>query len=92
MFILKSPILIRGHPSSKRWPKEHRELLLSLLQTDWEGFGPTFASDKLWDIYGIDVHAETIRLFMTAEGYWKRRGKIRTHRKRRKRMECSHDS
>ncbi len=77
----------RGRKSSKRLNREHRELLLSLLETTWNGFGPTYAADKLWEIYKIKVSPETLRQLMITEGHWKRRGKQRIHRKRRKRKE-----
>ncbi len=39
----------RGKASPNRWDQEERQLLITLLEGDWQGFGPTFAAEKLND-------------------------------------------
>lgn len=75
----------RGKASQKRWCQKKRLLLIELLNGDWHGFGPTFATEKLEELHSIKVSREVVRQIMLQEGLWqpkKRRGK---HRKRRER-------
>jgi len=48
-----------------------------------ERFGPTLAAEHLGSEDGMEVHPETLRRWMLAEGLWSRMRKRRAHRKRR---------
>ena len=48
-------------------------------------FGPPFASQKLRELYDLDVDHETLRRWLVEEGLWKRRKKRGPHRKKRPR-------
>jgi hypothetical protein len=52
-----------------------------------ERFGPTLASEHLASEEQIEVHAETLRRWMLADGQWSRARKRRAHRQRRARKE-----
>ena len=54
----------RGKISPYRWNLEHEKLLIELLQEEWHGFGPTFATEKLYEFYSIKASVETIRQSM----------------------------
>ncbi len=60
----------RGKPSSRRWIKEEETFAINLLQSNWKGFGPTFASQKLKELYGITVSKEKLRQSMIANRVW----------------------
>ena len=78
----------RGKPSSRKWNPKHEALALSLLRSEWKGFGPTFTAEKLEEIHGIKVSKETIRQAMIQAGIWHRKRGRSKHRQRRSRKEC----
>jgi predicted DNA-binding protein (UPF0251 family) len=58
----------RGKPSNNRMGEEKKKKILNKLKTDYEDFGPTFASEKLWERDGIKVSKETVRQMMIKAG------------------------
>jgi len=76
---------LRGKASPNRWDPQENSLLISLLQQEWHGFGPTFTSEKLKEMYSIQVSKETVRQAMIQENLWKPKQKRIKHRKRRER-------
>lgn len=77
----------RGRPSPKLWNQKEKEFAMSLFQQDFEGFGPTFAAEKLQELYGIKVSREVLRKAMTEYGYWKTKSRKPKYRTRRERKE-----
>lgn len=77
--------LNRHKQSKKQWCTEYKDLAISLLKSEWQGFGPTFVSQKLAEIYGIKVSDETVRNMMIKERFWRGRKGNSQHRKRRER-------
>lgn len=75
----------RNKASPRKWDARERELLISLLQGDWHGFGPTFAAEKLEELYGIKVSKESVRQVMISAGIWQAKVQRVKHRKRRER-------
>lgn len=75
----------RNRDSPKRWPDREKGLALNLLRSEWQGFGPTFAAEKLKDLKNISVSKETLRQVMIKEGLWHSRKAKSKHRKRRMR-------
>jgi len=49
----------RGQRSNRK--HSHREEIISLYQAKYEGFGPTLASEYLFDEDGLCVNRETLR-------------------------------
>ncbi len=78
----------RSRPSANRLSDEVRRRVVELLKGDYEGFGPTFAAEKLSVRNGIDVSRETVRKWMVEEGLWKPRRKRVRHRQWRARKSC----
>lgn len=75
----------RGKTSPRRWDAGEEQLLIDLLKGEWQGFGPTFAAEKLEELKSIKISREVVRKSMIKAGLWepkKTRGK---HRKRRER-------
>jgi transposase len=79
----------RGKKSNNRMSDEKREKVLEKLKAEYQGFGPTLASEKLVERDGLKVSKETVRQIMVEAGLHrpKTRKKDRTHpmRERRKR-------
>ena len=77
--------LNRGSSSPLRWSKEEEFFAMNLLKCEWEGFGPTFAAEKLKEIYNIQVSKETLRKRMIENGLWQGKKRKIKHRQRRER-------
>jgi transposase len=78
----------RGRPSNRRVPEEVRCRAISLYKGRYEGFGPTLASEKLLELDGIGISAETLRGWLLEAGLWHKRRKRSAHRQWRQRREC----
>ena len=75
----------RSRPSNRMVPKKIREKALSLYKKRYPDFGPTLASEKLFEIDGIRVSDETLRKWLIEAGLWQRRRKRSAHRQWRQR-------
>ncbi len=75
----------RGKTSKRRVPMKIKEKVLKLFKEKYHDFGPTFASEKLFDVHAIKISKETLRLWLNKENipYEKRKG--RKHRQWRER-------
>lgn len=71
----------RGQRSNRKHP--HREIIISLYKTKYEGFGPTLAAEYLFEEDGISVDHETLRLWLISERLWKKQRKRSPYRQRR---------
>ena len=78
----------RGKESPRRWNREQEAFAIDLLKSEWKGFGPTFASQKLESFYGIKISAETLRQAMIRGGIWDAGTRKIRHRSRRMRRAC----
>ena len=76
----------RGQPSNRAKRAEFRRAVLERCKERYEGFGPTFASEKLAGD-GYELDHETLRRWLIADGQWRRRRKRGKHRARRPRRE-----
>jgi len=81
-----------GKGSNRAKPKKFRAQVMRLLRKKYSGvigerFGPTLASEHLASEDQIEVHAETLRRWMLAEGLWSRARKRKEHRERRQARE-----
>jgi transposase len=79
-----------GKPSHNRKAEELRREVLQLVREHYGGavgerFGPTLAAEHLEREHGRQVHEETLRRWMLAEGLWSRARKRQPYRKRRER-------
>jgi hypothetical protein len=77
----------RGKPSSRVWDQEQKSWVMKLFDEQFEGFGPTFAAEKLEELYGIKISHETLRKAMINAGLWHGRQRKPKHRERRERKE-----
>ncbi len=78
----------RGRPSNRRIPEEVRGRVLSLYQGRYPDFGPTLATEKLFECDGIKISDETLRRWLVEAGIWKKKRKRSNYRQWRQRREC----
>jgi hypothetical protein len=62
----------RGRASNRKTPKDIRDRVIKLYRTRYRDFGPTLASEKLFEIDGIRLNDETLRIWLIESGDWKR--------------------
>ena len=74
----------RGKKSNRAISEKFRNQILSKYQEKYLGFGPTLASEKLEE-EGLEVKAETLRLWLKKAGLWNRHRKRKGYRSRRAR-------
>jgi len=77
----------RGQPSHNAMDVKLRNKVISLCKETYEGFGPTLASEKLFERDKIRLSRETLRKWLKSEGIAYRDRKKRPHRQWRERKE-----
>ncbi len=75
----------RGKPSNRRISQRLKNKVIERYRTKYGGFGPTFASEKLFERDKVRIHQETLRKWLIESGDWKRVRKSRAHRQWRER-------
>lgn len=75
----------RGRPSRNAKPLGTKEKAISLYREKYWDFGPTLASEKLFEIDRIKLSHETLRGWLLSSGDWSKRKKPGRHRKWRER-------
>ena len=75
----------RGRISNRKLPDELKKKAIVLYKQKYPDFGPTFASEKLFEIDRIKINHETLRGWLMEEGIWERDRKHRKHRQWRER-------
>ena len=65
----------RGHRAANKMPVELEERIGKIVELKYTDFGPTLASEKLFELDGIRVGREKLRQIMIAKGLWKVRRK-----------------
>jgi hypothetical protein len=75
----------RGRPSNRQIAEGIRDSVIGLYRSQYKGFGPTLAAEKLWERDRVQVHGETLRLWLLSSGDWQKKRKSRGHRQWRER-------
>lgn len=75
----------RGRPSPRAFPQAMREAALELYKTKYWDFGPTLGSEYLASKHDLHVSPETLRRWLTEDGFWQVDAPRRKHRSWRKR-------
>ena len=65
----------RGRVAPNKMPIELEERIGGLIERKYPDFGPTLASEKLFELDGIKISKEKARRIMIAKGLWKVRRK-----------------
>ena len=79
-----------GRKSNRARPVKERNQILKRVREKYSGdaktrFGPTLAAEHLASEDQLEVHPETLRRWMLAEGLWSKARKRKAHRQRRER-------
>ena len=64
---------LRGRRSNRKIPEAEREWAVKLVREQYRDFGPTLASEYLWERHGRKVSRETLRGWMIGAQLWKAR-------------------
>jgi transposase len=64
---------LRGRSSNRKIPEAERARAVKLVREEYSDFGPTLASEYLWERHGIEVSRETLRGWMMGAQLWKAR-------------------
>lgn len=72
----------RGCVSNYAKAPSFKEQVLALYKANYNGFGPTFAAEKL-AAQGYTVHRDTLRRWLTSGGLWTKERNSPKHRSRR---------
>lgn len=75
----------RGRPSSRAIPKRIKDRVIKLYREKYWDYGPTFATEKLFEIEKVKISDETLRKWLLETGDWKKVRKGRVHRQWRER-------
>lgn len=78
----------RGRISNRALPKKIKDKALRFYKEKYNDFGPTLASEKLFEIDKIRINDETLRLWLTEEDIPYKKRKKRPHRHWRQRKQC----
>jgi len=76
---------LRGRSSNRAIQGKTKNKVLSIFKTKYADFGPTLASEKLFEIDKIEVNDETLRLWLIEANIPYRKRKKRPHRQWRER-------
>jgi transposase len=80
----------RGKASNHKIDKDFESQVISLISSNYSDFGPTLATEKLFELHNIKISKETIRKLMIKSGLWQAKPR---NRKRvfqlRERRSCS---
>ena len=76
-----------GKQGNHQIDKVKKEKILNMVRDKFKDYKPTFIAEKLLEIYGNDIKANTLRIWMLKEGLWHKIRKMSIHRTRRPRKE-----
>lgn len=79
---------LRGRPSFRKVPEKIQQKVLRIYEKDYYDFGPTLASEKLWERNRIQISDETLRQWLIGADLWKvkKRKRYRCWRERKARF------
>lgn len=75
----------RGKASPHRLNESTKELIIKLAKGEWQGFKPTFMTEKLEEYYNVKISKETVRKTLADAGLWDRKERKVKYRSRRDR-------
>jgi len=75
----------RGQPSPNSTPEDIKNKVITLCRTKYDGFNPTLASEKLFEINKIKISRETLRSWFKQKAIAYKTRKKRPHRNWRER-------
>jgi hypothetical protein len=77
----------RGKQSGRAKPEGFKKTIINVYREKYQEFGPTLAAEVLYEEDGLDVHPETLRLWLKSEGLWSLHRRRKSYRQKRMRRE-----
>ena len=78
---------LKGCRGNHRINEEYKQQVLKLVDEKYREYSPTFISEKLLELDGVEIRANTLRMWMIEAGYWEHKARKAKHRTRRQRKE-----
>lgn len=75
----------RGKASNHQIPKKVKKRALKLFREEYKDFNVAHATEKLFEVHGITLSDETLRLWLNEAGIPYKKRKVKKHRQRRER-------
>ena len=75
----------RGKASNHGIPKRVKERVLKLFREEYHDFNLAHATEKLFEVHGLTINDETLRLWLNEAGIAYKKRKVKKHRQRRER-------
>jgi transposase len=75
----------RGKASNHLIPKKVKERVLKLFREEYHDFNLAHATEKLFEVHGLTINDETLRLWLNEAAIPYKKRKVRKHRQRRER-------
>jgi len=76
-----------GKPGNHKIEAGFKMKVIECYRDNYKGYGSTFASELIYENYGLKVNPQTLRLWLLKEGLWERKKKMPKHRYKRPRKE-----
>lgn len=80
----------RGMPSKRKLPDNIINNIINLCSTVYAGFGPTLATEKLWEHHKINISKESLRTMMIHNNLWNLRSRKNNKQHRSWRLRREH--
>lgn len=81
-------IIFQYKGGNRAFSEDFKQQVLAVCsRVEYQGFGPTFASEKLKELENLNINRETLRQWMIEQGLWKGRSRktARIHQSRERR-------
>ena len=78
----------RGKASNNRIPRKIKDRALKLFTQEYADFNLAHATEKLFEVHGIAISDETLRLWLGEASILYKKRRVRKHRQRRERKAC----
>jgi transposase len=75
----------RGKASNHRIPRKAKERVLKHFREEYHDFNLAHAAEKLFEVHGITINDETLRLWLNEAAIPYKKRRVRKHRQRRER-------
>lgn len=75
----------RGKASNRRLPRKVKERVLKLFREEYYDFNLAHATEKLFEVHGLTINDETLRLWLNEADIPYKKRKVKKHREHRER-------
>jgi len=78
---------LRGKSSNRKFSDDFKQSILDIYQKDFQGYKPTFFTEKINDEFDITISKESVRLILAEHNLWTIQKKKIKHRNKRPRKQ-----